>query len=228
MLGKSPFFTNLPEHLQDGLDLAFRIVRFKSGEDIRPLGRMGGGLYIVLSGFVAERTNTPQLDTLMFRQVGALVGAEHVIDSLPAERYPGGSPVSVSWCLTSTVTVQLGALQDMPMVVEHDPHVLKALFAAQVHKDIERRYHYFNFGLPAVDRVAGLLHHLTGEKNSVYGPTQSQVAEALMLSTSSVENALRDLRENEIIETGPRRYDVKDPETLCFLSGCRSHAKIHF
>ncbi|MDI5967431.1 Crp/Fnr family transcriptional regulator [Streptomyces sp. SL13] len=225
------FLTSLPKPLRVAIFDQTTMSMRKRGTELRVRGARAQEAHFIFAGCVAERVQSSQVNILRFHQTGTMIGGDDL--ALP----PGIEPFTELdlpllhtrvTCLTTT-QVRSIPMARMRALAEAEPRVYRALLTSQVQKSVELQHVYQNFRGSIIGRVANLLLHLA-ERNFlagvdgiqswiVAGPSQSEIAEALMLSRASVENALRELRSGRMITTSSRRYVITDPTRLGEVSG---------
>lgn len=201
---------------------------FGRGEQLRGINTSGSMVHLILDGYVLERTTfaeSPQSSTVRFFGRGTLIGITDIFleDPQPA----------VVECLQRTWTFsypldRIRALADADVTVMRN---LAQTMALQL-RTIERVYAPSRKS--SAQRVAALLLELADistpgqrlmeypepdeERNTVVavieGPTQADIADALMLSMASVENVYRGLRQVNIITTEYREVTIHDVKKL--------------
>ncbi len=224
------FLANLPRALRETVMEGVRESVYRKGSVLRLKGMRASEAHIVAHGCVAERVRTQRLSTLRFHQAGALVGEDDLIAppmTEPKSEFDLALFSTTVVCLTVTTAYSL-SIARLRTLAEVEPIVYRALLASQARRVAEIENIYLNVRNPTLQRVACLLFHLaewshpaggTVARLVVLGPTQSELAEALMLSRASVENALRELRAEGVLSTANRRYTVLRPRALWVAAG---------
>ncbi|MCK8681391.1 MULTISPECIES: Crp/Fnr family transcriptional regulator [Streptomyces] len=204
MLEYNSFLRRLPDsHVEELITTTLQRRAYHRGQLLR--GAHGSMAHVVLSGCVAEETAQGGSATVRLLGAGALLGGAEVCDESlvpPTTR-----------CLRRTDTLSL-SLDRMRTLARHNPVIALAVAASigERLQDAERVYH--RAGLRPEERLAGLFVHLLRTcavpcrefGRMIEGPTQQDLADALAVSTGTLEGALRILRAEGIVVTGYRTF----------------------
>ncbi|MGW6723424.1 Crp/Fnr family transcriptional regulator [Streptomyces sp. NPDC054995] len=216
---RNAFLRELPSELRSSFQ---EMAQFSSREHRRGVelrGPSGGtAVHILLRGCVAERTQIGGATTVRMLGAGAVLGSMEVFDE--------ELPPPTAECLNDTWTMSL-PMDRLRALSRSHPSLLKAIGISVTDRiqASERIYHRNSAGTE--QRLAGLLAHLVMHcavasdryDYKVEGPSQSHLAEALSLSTGSIESALQSLRQQEIVITGYRSYEFPSLRRLLNASG---------
>lgn len=195
---------------------------FQPGRHLR-LGESDRTCFIVLGGCVIQERYPmgPGQDVIArFRGVGQFLGEAKLID-----------PRSVveTVCLSTTWVLPCSAQRVNVLLKQHPPMQLALL------RSLEDRYRsdervYAMTGRSPLARVATLLVHLAhtagtrdpvdADRITIKGVRQRDISSVLLLGTSTVENALRDLRtDHRAIYCGYRELVVTDLDVVEHIAG---------
>ncbi|MFI1185471.1 Crp/Fnr family transcriptional regulator [Streptomyces californicus] len=217
---RNAFLRELPVELRSNFQ---EMAQFSSREHRRGVElrgpTAGAFVHIVLRGCVVERTQVDSsATTVRILGAGAVLGCMEVFDE--------ELPTPKAECLNDTWTMSV-PMDRIRALAESHPRLLKAIGISTTDRiqATERIYHRGSAG--AEQRLAGLLAHLvmhcavpsTTYDYKVEGPSQSHLAEALSLSTGSIESALQSLRLKKIVITGYRSYEFPSLRRLLEASG---------
>lgn len=217
---RNPFLRELPAELRASFqEMAQSSSReHRRGTELRgPVG--GTAVHILLRGCVAEKTKIGSTaTTVRILGAGAVLGCMEVFDE---KMVP-----PTATCLNDTWTISV-PMDRVRMLAEAYPDLMKAIGISVTDRveATERIYHRNT--AKAEQRLAGLLAHLVMHcavpsskfDFKVEGPAQSDLAEALSLSTGSIESAMLSLRKKEIVITGYRSYEFPSLRRLLDASG---------
>ncbi|MCX5376847.1 Crp/Fnr family transcriptional regulator [Streptomyces sp. NBC_00091] len=170
-------------------------------------------VHIVLSGCVVEETSYGDTTTVRILGAGAVLGDMEICDDTliaPTTR-----------CLSRTLTLAI-TMDRMRMIARHNTVVALAIASSVVDrvKDTERVYG--RPGLRPEERLAGLFVHLLRTcavpcrkfGRMLAGPTQADLAEALCVSAATLDQALRTLRDENLVVTGYRTFQFPSESAL--------------
>ncbi len=217
------FFADLPEAFARVVAEHSVARVFTKGELLRSsTAGVQTDVHFIVRGCVAERSVVG--DTLRFRGKNWIVGDMDLTDEEPR--------IMTAECLTATWTRSI-PLARMRYLVENDAAVARALASELQRRMTETEAIYSSFRRSVTERVAGLLLDLAVQQAppqrlrdtweaptaNVDGPTQGELADALMVSRASVENALAELRRNKVLSTSHRRYVIHDLHLLYGATG---------
>ncbi|MER6693130.1 Crp/Fnr family transcriptional regulator [Streptomyces minutiscleroticus] len=194
-------------------------VRSYERDALLPLGEADRQVFIIVQGCVrqdryplGEAADAPTITR--FRGIGQLVGEAKLIDP---------TATVTTRCLSKTYAIPWRA-RYMAALQNERPEVRLALL-----RSIEDRHRrderiYATFARPTFQRVSALLAHLAetagvpdptlSRRTVINGPTQKDLAAALQLGVSTVENAIRTLRYHGVVEAGYRKFTVHDLDAL--------------
>ncbi|MER6083940.1 Crp/Fnr family transcriptional regulator [Streptomyces sp. NPDC001833] len=193
-----------------------------------PIGPADEQVHIVLGGCVRQERHpfgtaegAPKITR--FRGVGQLLGEAKLIEPHAAVR---------TTCLTTTWVMPC-PVPRMNLMLRRHPHIQLALLRSLEDRNRTDEMIYGTMTRMPLARVGALLVHLAevaGTVDSadpghltVLGPSQKDIAEALLLGVSTVENALRLLREpprggnplrRGVLRSGYRKFVVTDLHAL--------------
>ncbi|WP_432197107.1 Crp/Fnr family transcriptional regulator [Streptomyces sp. bgisy027] len=195
-----------------------RIRSFKRDQPL-PLDQEDRQVFIIVQGGVRQERfplrPMPDAPTITrFRGVGEVVGEAKLIDE--------DSSVTTT-CMTKTYVIPWD-IEDMKLLQARVPKVLEALLRSLEDRNRQDERIYATFGLPAFQRVGMLLAHLAetvgqpdptlSRSTTISGLTQKDLAAALQLGVSTVENAVGSLRRHGAIDAGYRKFIVHDLDAL--------------
>jgi CRP-like cAMP-binding protein len=204
----SDFVPGLSSTARELVAANFRPREWPKGDHVRLHTRHE--VHLILHGMVAERTFQPSATTpsVRFWRAGTLLGDRDVIlDQEPT--------VASADCLTQVWTLSC-PLPRMRSMALSESSLMRLVAESIARRQLVTDRLYANYRVPAVERVRALLLHLAEPTDDagtmvVIGPSQSELADALMLSRATVENSLRDLRGQDLLTTGHRRYTFRLP-----------------
>lgn len=172
-------------------------------------------VYIVLGGCVLQERRPLGTRIVRFRGVGQLLGEAKLIE-------PEASVETV--CLTTTWVMPC-PVRRLNVLLNQQPDAQLALLRSLEHRNRSDETVYGTATRTPLQRVGGLLLHLaavagTGSAvepghHTILGPTQRDLADALLMGMSTVENVLRLLRETHRVLTSKyRQFVVTDLPAL--------------
>ncbi|MFG2618775.1 Crp/Fnr family transcriptional regulator [Streptomyces sp. NPDC048507] len=212
--GDYPFFRSLSTELCQEIFQASRVRQYGRGARIRGMTVRGGdAVHIVLNdtGIVSEELVHHEASTLRFRHQGHVLGD---LDLFAPSRAP------LAMALTTTVTMAVPMNVMRSMIGKH-PTLMRAVSVSITERLRTTERVYGMFARPAEQRLCGLFVELldrtgfaTEDGYRVQGPSQLDLAQALMLSRATVENALRSLRAKQVVKTSYRSYTFPDLKLL--------------
>jgi CRP-like cAMP-binding protein len=188
-------------------------------DELLPLGRDDRNVYVVMDGCVRQDRfplgGGEGMPTITrFRGVGQFVGEAKLIDSVSSV---------LTRCLTRT-TVIPWHVRDMHVLHRRMPEAQLALLRSLEHQNRSDELVYAMTPRPPVERVGRLFVHLAdiagvpdprvSDHTVITGPSQKDMAAALQLSISTVENAIRTLRYHGAIDVGYRKFTLHDLSAL--------------
>ncbi|MET7567183.1 Crp/Fnr family transcriptional regulator [Streptomyces sp. NPDC005492] len=183
-----------------------------------PLGPEGRDVYIIWDGVVRQDRfplgrgeHVPTVTR--FRGRGQLVGEAKLITPDSAV---------VTKCLTPTVAIPCRA-RHLNVLLRRRQDIQVALLCSLEERSRSDELVYTMATRPPVERVSRLLAHLadtTGVPDPrtgwtvITGPGQKDIAASLQIAVSTVENAVRTLRYQGVIEARYRQFVVHDVDEL--------------
>ncbi|MGW2426169.1 Crp/Fnr family transcriptional regulator [Streptomyces sp. NPDC001709] len=214
---KGTFLRYLPPTTWSRLVRAWRLDTrtFTQGEKL-PLGAKDGMVYIVLGGCVLQERfpfgiheDAPVV--VRFRGVGEFLGEAKLIEP---DAHVRTVCLSTTWVMTCPV-------QRMNVLLKRHPDAQLALLRSLEARNRSDEKIYCTADRPPLDRVSTLLLHLAtaaGTKDPddpsrivIDGPRQSDIAKALLLGQSTIENAVAELRRHHrVIDSRYRQLVVTD------------------
>ncbi|MFF2779507.1 Crp/Fnr family transcriptional regulator [Streptomyces sp. NPDC058052] len=208
-----PFFRSLSTELCQEIYLSSRVRQYNRGEQIRGMTvRNGNAVHILLnSGIAAEELVHHEATTLRFRYQGHCLGdAEVFTDSKP--------PLALAVTTTVTMAVPLSVMRSL--VRKHNT-LMRAVSTSMAERLRSNDRVYMMFARNPEQRLCELFVELidktgypTRDGHKVDGPSQNDLAQALMVSRATVENTLRGLRARQLIRTEYRAFVFPDVAAL--------------
>ncbi|MEU4490199.1 Crp/Fnr family transcriptional regulator [Streptomyces purpurascens] len=196
------------------LQLGLRTRTF-ARDELLPLGPDDRDVYIIWEGAVRQDrfplgTGASVPIITRFRGAGQLVGEAKLITAASSVQ---------TRCLTKTVVIPWHARYFS--VLQHRlPELQLALLRSLEDRNRCDELIYAMATRPPIERVSRLLAHLadtagvpdprTSRGTVITGPSQKDIAAALQLGISTVENAMRTLRYHGLIEARYRQFIVYD------------------
>ncbi len=216
LLETSSVLQKMPGVFQEELMRSGVMRTFARDERVRGvLTGAGNHVHFVTSGCVAEEASYHATSTIRFRTPGAVLGDLEVFDDQ--------AQTPIATCLTPTLTISL-PINRIRALAEHHPLIMLTMgrSVAERQRLTERIYNLFN--RTPEQRVSTLLFELAVATDNdgplrVAGPSQTNLAEALMLSRASVEKVIRTLKSEGVIDTGYRTFIVLDIAALRRIAG---------
>ncbi|MGW4931638.1 Crp/Fnr family transcriptional regulator [Streptomyces sp. NPDC004166] len=183
-------------------------------------GSVSSMVHIVLSGCVYEESTYGEDTTVRIHGAGSVLGAAEVFEPdllAPTAR-----------CLNSTLTMSM-PLPRLRGLAEGAGIVGIALGKVLADQLVVSERVYNRHGLSPEQRLAGLFVHLLDRcavpchtyGRMVEGPSQTDLAAALSVSRGTVENALKALRDRDLVTTGYRQYRFPDERELASFGRVR-------
>lgn len=194
-------------------------IRSYKRDQLLPLDPEHRYVFIIVQGCVRQERlplgAMPDAPTITrFRGVGEVVGEAKLIDDT--------SSVTTT-CMTKTYVIPW-RISYMWRLQRREPDVQLALLRSLEDRNRQDERIYATFALPAFKRVSMLLAHLAEtvgqpdptltRSTTISGLTQKDLAAALQLGVSTVENAISSLRRHGVIEAGYRKFIVHDLDAL--------------
>lgn len=208
-----PFFRSLSTELCQEIYIASRIRQYNRGEQIRGMTvRNGDSVHIVLNnGIAAEELVHHEATTLRFRYQGHCLGdAEVFTDSRP--------PLAIAVTTTATMAVPMAVMRTL--VRKHNT-LMRAVSTSMAERLRSNDRVYMMFARAPEQRLCELFVELidktgypTRDGHRVEGPSQNDLAQALMISRATVEATLRNLRARQLVRTEYRAYVFPDLAAL--------------
>lgn len=204
------------------LQLGLRTRTF-ARDELLPLGPTDRDVYIIWEGVVRQDRfplgDGPGVPIIArFRGAGQLVGEAKIITADSTVR---------TRCLTKTTVIPWSA-RYFRLLQHRLPELQLALLCSLEDRNRSDELVYAMATRPPIERVSRLLAHLaetagvpdprTSRSTVISGPSQKDIAAALQLGISTVENAMRTLRYHGLIEARYRQFIVHD------VQGLRQHA----
>ncbi|MFJ4834671.1 Crp/Fnr family transcriptional regulator [Streptomyces sp. NPDC088747] len=194
-------------------------IRSYSRDDRLPLGPDDRHVFIIVQGCVRQERfphgaypGSPSITR--FRGIGEVVGEAKLIEQTSA--------VSTT-CLAKTYVIPWRVTYMHRLQRKH-PDVQLALLRSIEDRSRRDERIYGTFVLPPFQRVSMLLAHLAetagvpdptvSRRTVISGLTQRDLAAALQLGVSTVENAVGSLRRHGALEAGYRKFIVHDLDAL--------------
>jgi CRP-like cAMP-binding protein len=182
---------------------------------------VGSMVHIVLSGCVYEESSYGEDTTIWIHGTGAVLGVAEVFNPdllAPTAR-----------CLNTTLTLAV-QLTRMRAIIEHNGPIAAALGKVLSDQLVTGERVYGRRSLLPEQRLAGLFVHLLGKcavpctryGRMIEGPSQTDLADALSVSRATVENALKSLRDLDLVTTGYRQYRFPDERELASFGKVRA------
>ncbi|MFC4034693.1 Crp/Fnr family transcriptional regulator [Streptomyces polygonati] len=233
----SAFLDNLPPGLAAAVLGAAVRKSVRRGTTLKDAGYRATHVFLVESGCITEQILFPEAGhmrpaSLRFRQAGSVIGENDLSTPFNPQQkteHDASLYTTIVTCLTPSVVDAIPIVK-MREFLDSEPAFGKALLASVAKSSTESQMVYANSRLAALQRVAHLLLYLSEWSHSseqpprltVTGPTQTNLAEALMLGRASIEAALRELRDKEILSTNHRTYAIHKPRALWAEAGSPS------
>ncbi|MER6437378.1 MULTISPECIES: Crp/Fnr family transcriptional regulator [unclassified Streptomyces] len=215
------FLRHLPDDTWPLLVSAWGLdARVYERDEELPLGPDDKNVYIILGGCVLQErfplgAAAASTRITRFRGVGEVVGEAKLIA-------PEAAVTTV--CLATTWVMPCPA-QRMNVLLRRQPRAQQALLCSLEDRNRSDEMIYCTPNRSPVQRVGGLLLRLAGiagRTNSadpgqvtILGPTQRDIADALLMGVSTVESAVRALRDTHgVITSRYRQFVVTDLHAL--------------
>ncbi|MEW2271043.1 helix-turn-helix domain-containing protein [Streptomyces sp. SID685] len=217
-----PFLAALSPNLRHDLTALMSTRSNLRGTQLR--GSVSSMIHIVLSGCVYEESNHGEDTTARIHGAGSILGAAEVFD--PDLLSP------TARCLNNTLTMAI-SLARLRSMAEGLPLVGVALGKVLAERLVIGERVYSRHGLSPEQRLAGLFVHLLDRcavpclsyGRMLEGPSQTDLAAVLSVSRATVENALKALRDLELVTTGYRQYRFPDERELAAFGRVRTPAQ---
>ncbi|MGY6026893.1 Crp/Fnr family transcriptional regulator [Streptomyces spinosirectus] len=219
LIDLNPFLAELTKATRH--ELAGGMVTRSNIRNAQLRGSVGSMVHIVLSGCVYEESSYGEDTTVRIHGSGSVLGIAEIFN--PDLHAP------TARCLNNTLTLTL-PLTRMRGIVEHSAHVAAALGKVLADQLVTAERVYNRHSLAPEERLAGLFVHLldrcavpsTTYGRMIEGPSQTDLADALSVSRATVENALKILRDLNLITTGYRQYRFPDERELASFGKVRT------
>ncbi|MFE0042228.1 Crp/Fnr family transcriptional regulator [Streptomyces albireticuli] len=212
------FLDGLPSRLWSSMIPLGQTRAYAKGEPL-PTGGPDSPIHIVLGGCVAQRRAHFGTTILRFRGTGQVLEEHKLVEP--------DTPGPLTTCLSKTVTLSFTAEALQKLLERHVVIERKLLRSLETRNRTDERI-YSTFKRPALARVSTLLHHLgatVGVREQgpnggirVEGPSQCDLAEALLIGKSTVELALGRLRDERVIHNRYRAIVVRDAAALANIA----------
>ncbi|MEU4928344.1 Crp/Fnr family transcriptional regulator [Streptomyces yokosukanensis] len=188
-------------------------------DEMLPLTADDRHVFIIVQGCVRQERHPlgalPGTPTITrFRGIGEVVGEAKLITR--------DSSVTTT-CMSKTYVVPW-RVSYMHRLQRQRPEVQLALLRSLEDRNRQDERIYATFAQPPFQRISMLLAHLAetagqpdptlSRSTTISGLTQKDLAAALQLSVSTVENAIGSLRRHGAIEAGYRKFIVHDLDAL--------------
>ncbi|CUW33340.1 Crp/Fnr family transcriptional regulator [Streptomyces reticuli] len=219
LIDLNPFLAELSRGTRH--ELANSMSTRQSFRNAQLRGSVGSAVHIVLSGCVYEESSYGEDTTVRIHGSGAVLGIAEVFN--PDLHAP------TARCLNSTLTLTV-TMARMRSIVEHSGVIGAALGKVLADQLVMAERVYNRRSLQPEQRLAGLFVHLLDRcavpciryGRMIEGPSQTDLADALSVSRGTIENALKVLRELELVTTGYRQYRFPDERQLALFGKVRS------
>ncbi|MFC9498430.1 Crp/Fnr family transcriptional regulator [Streptomyces sp. NPDC056982] len=219
LLSLNSFLSDLPRPVQADLVSSAVTRVFVRNQQLR--GNPGSAVHIVISGCVYEESSYGEDTTARIHGSGAVLGVSEIFDP--------GLHAPTSRCLGPTATLMI-PMTRIRVMGENSGALATAFGKALTDQLVTAERVYNRRALQPEQRLAGLFVHLLDRcavPCSIYGrkiegPSQSDLAEALGVSRATVENSLKALRKEGLIDTGYRQYRFPDERELALFGKVRS------
>ncbi|MGW2641889.1 Crp/Fnr family transcriptional regulator [Streptomyces sp. NPDC001348] len=184
-----------------------------------PLGPDDQDVFIIVQGCVRQERfplgSARGLPSIVrFRGIGEIVGEAKLIE-------PASSVTTT--CLSKTYVIPW-RVSYMHLLQRKRPEVQLALLRSLEDRNRQDERVYATFAQASFQRVSTLLAHLAEtvgipdptvtRRTTISGPSQKDLAAALQLGVSTVENAISSLRRHGTIDAGYRKFIVHDLDAL--------------
>lgn len=219
LIDLNPFLAELPRGTRHELAAAMSTRLSSRNDQLR--GSVGSVVHIVLSGCVYEESSYGEDTTVRLHGSGAVLGIAEVFN--PDLHSP------TARCLNSTLTLTM-PLARMRTIVEGSGLIATALGKMLTDQLVTAERVYGRRSLQPEERLAGLFVHLLDRcavpcveyGRMIEGPSQTDLADSLSVSRATVENAIKVLRERDLVTTGYRQYRFPDERELALFGKVRT------
>ncbi|WP_225829757.1 Crp/Fnr family transcriptional regulator [Streptomyces sp. NK08204] len=219
LIDLNPFLADLSRVTRRELTSAMSTRQSCRNDQLR--GSVGSAVHIVLSGCVYEESSYGEDTTVRIHGSGAVLGI--------AEIFHPDLHAPTARCLNSTLTLTI-PLARMRSIVDHNGVIGAALGKVLADQLVTAERVYNRRSLLPEQRLAGLFVHLldrcavpcTRYGRMIEGPSQTDLADSLSVSRATIENALKVLRECDLVSTGYRRYRFPDERELALFGKVRT------
>ncbi|MGW7385457.1 Crp/Fnr family transcriptional regulator [Streptomyces sp. NPDC054794] len=208
-----------PRARQELLTLGTEI-RFNTGAELLTQGSTDRHVLLLLSGFAKVTATADNGTTALL----AVVAAGDTVGELAAM---DGTPRSATVTAAGPLTARVLPQDVLHRLLARRPEVSEALTATlanRLRRADQQRLDFLSY--PAKERLARLLVELAGAHGSsrtpgaliVYRFTASELAALAGIREPQVHKVLRELRQEGLVETGPRSITIPDLDRLSQLA----------
>ncbi|MFD4973138.1 Crp/Fnr family transcriptional regulator [Streptomyces sp. NPDC058424] len=219
LIDLNPFLAELSPGTRQELAAMMSTRSSTRGAQLR--GSVSSVVHLVLSGCVYEESTYGEDTTVRIHGTGSVLGVAEIFNEdlhSPTAR-----------CLNNTLSLAIPAMR-MRSIIEHNGAIATALGKVLADQLVIGERIYNRHCLPPEGRLAGLFVHLLDRcavpsatyGRMVEGPSQSDLAAALSVSRATIENALKTLRELNLVTTGYRQYRFPDERELALFGRVRT------
>lgn len=219
LIDLNPFLAELSRGTRHELAAAMSTRQSFRNDQLR--GSVGSAVHIVLSGCVYEESSYGEDTTVRIHGSGSVLGV--------AEIFSPDLHAPTARCLNSTLTLTM-PLARMRSIIEHNGLIGIALGKVLADQLVTAERVYNRRSLQPEQRLAGLFVHLldrcavpcTRYGRMIEGPSQTDLADSLSVSRATIENALKVLRDHDLVTTGYRQYRFPDERELALFGKVRT------
>ncbi|MFD6289917.1 Crp/Fnr family transcriptional regulator [Streptomyces sp. NPDC060205] len=219
LIDLNPFLSQLsPRYRHEFMAL---LATRSSARDTQLRGAGASTLHIVLSGCVYEESAYGEDTTVRIHGGGAVLGA--------AEVFNEDLHAPTAKCLNRTLSLAL-PIARMRALMEQNSQLASALGRALTDQLVAGERVYNRRNLLPEERLAGLFVHLldrcavpcSRHGRMIEGLSQDNLAAALCVSRGTIENAVKVLRDLDLITTGYRQYRFPEERELARFGKVRT------
>jgi CRP-like cAMP-binding protein len=219
LIDLNPFLADLSRSARS--ELASAMSTRQSTRNAQLRGSVGSAVHIVLSGCVYEESSYGEDTTVRIHGSGAVLGI--------AEIFNPDLLAPTARCLNSTLTLTM-PLTRMRAIVEYNGVIGAAFGKVLADQLVTAERVYNRRSLLPEQRLAGLFVHLLERcavpcsryGRMIEGPSQTDLADSLSVSRATIENALKALRDLDLVSTGYRQYRFPDERELALFGRVRT------